>query len=97
MDEPAPGADPGQPTPGPGQLRVLLDHLGLPSVDDEEAALVLDLARAVAHGWERRFAPLAAYALGLADRGGDREDRLLRLRALIEVVTDDGDPAVRGG
>jgi len=72
-------------------LGVLLDHLGLPPIDEEEVELVLDLARVVAHGWERRFAPLAAYALGVAAEGADREDRLLRLRALIDVVEDDGD------
>lgn len=93
MDDRAPGADPGQPSPGadPGRLGVLLDHLGLPPVEDDEAELVLDLARAVAHGWERRFAPLAAYALGVAADGADREDRLLRLRALIDVVEDGAD------
>lgn len=40
--------------------------LGIEAWDGDEAALVLDLARDVAHGTERRFAPLTAYALGLA-------------------------------
>lgn len=71
------------------ELRTLLDRLGLPSLDDEEAELVLDLTRAVAHGWERRFAPLTAYALGVAADGADREDRLLRLQGLIDAVEDD--------
>lgn len=40
--------------------------LGVDAWDGDEAALVLDLAREIAHGTERRFAPLTAYALGLA-------------------------------
>lgn len=40
--------------------------LGIEAWDGDEAALVLDLARDVAHSTERRFAPLTAYALGLA-------------------------------
>jgi hypothetical protein len=40
--------------------------LGVQAWDGDEAALVLDLAREVAHNTERRFAPLTAYALGLA-------------------------------
>lgn len=93
MDDHAPGTDPGQHAPGadPGQLRVLLDHLGLAPLEDDEAELVLDLTRAVAHGWERRFAPLVAYAIGVAADGADREDRLVRLRALVDVVEDDAD------
>lgn len=34
------------------------------TLSDEEAARVLDLARVVAHGSERRYAPLAAYLAG---------------------------------
>lgn len=71
------------------ELRVLLDHLGLPLVDDEEAELVLDLTRVVAHTWERHLAPLTAYALGVAAEGADREDRRIRLRALIDATEDD--------
>lgn len=40
--------------------------LGVQAWDGDEAALVLDLAREVAHSTERRFAPLTAYVLGLA-------------------------------
>ncbi|MCA1673862.1 MAG: DUF6457 domain-containing protein [Actinobacteria bacterium] len=34
------------------------------SLTDDEARRVLDLARVVAHGSERRYAPLAAYLAG---------------------------------
>ncbi|MFN2505882.1 MAG: DUF6457 domain-containing protein [Acidimicrobiales bacterium] len=34
------------------------------SLTDEEVERVLDLARVVAHGSERRYAPLAAYLAG---------------------------------
>lgn len=40
--------------------------LGVEAWDGDEAALLLDLAREVAHGTERRYAPLTAYAVGLA-------------------------------
>ena len=39
---------------------------GIDAWDATETDLVLDLARDVAHGVERRFAPLTAYALGVA-------------------------------
>ena len=41
------------------------EGLGLPSVDPETARTVLGLAREVAHGVERRLAPLCAYLAGL--------------------------------
>jgi len=40
--------------------------LGIEAWDGDEAALLLDLAREIAHNTERRFAPLTAYAVGLA-------------------------------
>lgn len=39
---------------------------GIEAWDRQETDLVLDLARDVAHGTERRFAPLTAYAVGVA-------------------------------
>jgi hypothetical protein len=39
------------------------EALGLP-LSDEEVEAVLDLARDVAHGSERRFAPLSSYLAG---------------------------------
>ncbi len=40
--------------------------LGQPAWDDHEATAVLDLARDIAHGVERKFAPLTTYAIGIA-------------------------------
>lgn len=40
--------------------------LGQPAWDDAEATAVLDLARDIAHGVERKFAPLTTYAIGIA-------------------------------
>lgn len=34
------------------------------TLDDNQIAVILDLARDVAHGSERRFAPLSAYVAG---------------------------------
>jgi hypothetical protein len=44
--------------------------LGIEPLSRDETALVLKLARDVAHGVERKFAPLSAYLLGVAV--GDR-------------------------
>ena len=40
--------------------------LGVEPLSREETGAVLKLARDVAHGVERKFAPLSAYLLGLA-------------------------------
>jgi hypothetical protein len=50
------------------------DSLGLERLTDEEITELLDLARDVAHGTERRFAPLATFLAGLA-AGRDKERR----------------------
>jgi hypothetical protein len=52
-------------------------ELGVPSIDADTARAVLGLAREVAHGVERRLAPLCAYLVGLhvagqAEHGVDR-------------------------
>lgn len=54
-----------------------------PPLTAEEIDEVLDLARVVAHGTERRFAPLTAYAAGLALADTPPEERAARLRELI--------------
>lgn len=75
---------------------------GVEAWDRVETDLVLDLAREVAHGTERRFAPLTAYALGVAvgsrlgkaaGSAGQRHDVLAELVASlvdsIEEAPDD--------
>lgn len=45
--------------------RALEEAAGVPvALDDEHADAVLDLARVVAHGSERRYAPLATFLAG---------------------------------
>jgi hypothetical protein len=74
-------------------LAELSELLGLPLLSEEEQEAVLDLTRVVAHGVQRRFGPLTAYALGLAmslradEDGSDPADRTLRVRRAIEVLT----------
>jgi hypothetical protein len=50
------------------------EALGLEPLDKEEVGLLLDLARDVAHGSERRYAPLATFLAGYraGREGGDR-------------------------
>ena len=75
---------------------------GIEAWDGVETDLVLDMARDVAHGVERRFAPLTAYAIGVAvgrqlgDAAATAEERHDALRRmvmqLVESVTpDEGD------
>lgn len=52
-----------------------------------EAGELLDLARVVAHQVERRFAPVAAYAAGLALTANQpAEDRASRIRQVREAA-----------
>jgi hypothetical protein len=44
----------------------LADSLEVPRISGEELGTVLKLARDVAHGVERRFAPVSAYLVGVA-------------------------------
>lgn len=56
-------------------------------VTTAEASELLDLARVVAHRVERRFAPVAAYATGLAlDRDEPAEQRAGRIRRVREAA-----------
>lgn len=67
---------------------------GIEAWDRVETDLVLDLAREVAHGTERRFAPLTAYAIGVAvgmqlgDAAATAEDRQDALRRLASELTE---------
>ncbi|MFP5377852.1 MAG: DUF6457 domain-containing protein [Acidimicrobiia bacterium] len=46
------------------------DALAVPRLDPAEVEALLDLARLVAHGTERRNAPLATFLAGRAAAGG---------------------------
>jgi hypothetical protein len=46
-------------------LMIFTDLLGERRLDPKEIGAILKLARDVAHGAERRLAPLAAYVVGL--------------------------------
>jgi hypothetical protein len=63
---------------------------GVPSWSPTETDLLLDLARDVAHGTERRFAPLTAYAVGVAvgsRLGSQADDPAAREGILRDIVT----------
>jgi hypothetical protein len=62
---------------------------GLPAWNPTETDLLLDLARDVAHGTERRFAPLTAYAVGVAvgsRLGSQADDPAVREQVLRDLV-----------
>jgi hypothetical protein len=67
---------------------------GIEAWDAVETDLLLDLARDVAHGTERRFAPLTAYALGVAvgarlgEQAGHAAARHDALRDLVVALTE---------
>ncbi|MGO2471241.1 MAG: DUF6457 domain-containing protein [Microbacterium gubbeenense] len=64
--------------------RAACAELGL-SPADVDIALVLDLARDVAHGVARPAAPLTAFLAGLAvGRDGDATDAIARVTALAK-------------
>lgn len=75
-------------------FEALSQRTGTPPIGPDEAAAVLDLARDVAHGSERRFAPIAAYAVGLSaglSRAPlDPRSRARRVREVAEAARDLG-------
>ncbi|WP_108666885.1 DUF6457 domain-containing protein [Euzebya rosea] len=75
--------------------------LGTPEITAEERTAVLDLTRVVAHGSERRYAPLTAWALALTLSAEDSADeRTARVRAAItalEATMADGADPDEGG
>lgn len=76
----------------------LADRVGTAPVTAAEAAELLALARDVAHGVERKYAPLATYAAGLVlDRETDPAERADRIRAIREslAASSGGDRADR--
>ncbi|MDQ4132640.1 MAG: DUF6457 domain-containing protein [Actinomycetota bacterium] len=72
----------------------LAQALGL-TLDESEAAAVLDLARVVAHGSERRYAPLSTYLAGQfvatrAQTGAALDEALREAADLAQRVLDNG-------
>jgi hypothetical protein len=72
-------------------LQAYFDRLaadaGTPPLTEDEAKAVLDLTKVVAHTSERFYAPIAAYAAGLAiGAAADPAARAARVRDLIDVV-----------
>lgn len=68
------------------------DALGLPPLTDDEVRELLALARDVAHGSERRHAPLSTFLAGMlvARRGEDRAEALATARqAAVQLLPDD--------
>ena len=63
------------------------DALHVSRLDPNEADALLDLARVVAHGTERKNAPLAAYLAGRweAAGGGDPAGALQVARGLLDA------------
>jgi hypothetical protein len=66
-------------------LARLAAALGVAPLTATEQELLLDCARDVAHGSQRRHAPLSTFLLGVAVSGGE-VDRATALRAAVERV-----------
>jgi hypothetical protein len=64
----------------------LAAQAGTAPVTREEAEVVLDLAREVAHNVERKYAPIAAYALGLAVGEAEPAARVETAQRVIDAV-----------
>jgi hypothetical protein len=67
----------------------LAERAGTATVTEAEAEAVLDLARVVAHTSERKYAPIAAYALGLVQGAAEPAARVEAARRVIETVQAD--------
>lgn len=74
-----------------GWLERYADALGVPPLTEDQVAVLLDLARDVAHGAERRFAPLSTFLAGAAAARaeGDRTDALRDAVARARELLDD--------
>lgn len=72
-----------------GWLETASHALDLPPLSQPEIDALLDLTRDVAHGTERRYAPLTSFLAGLAVGASDRaraqavDDVVARLRAAL--------------
>lgn len=72
----------------------LAEALGEPALTADEVGTLLDVARDVAHGTERRYAPLSTFLLGIAlgrRDAGDRTVELERLAADVDRLLRDRD------
>ncbi|MFN2543368.1 MAG: DUF6457 domain-containing protein [Actinomycetota bacterium] len=71
-----------------GWLDELADELGEPRISGEELGVLLKLTREVAHGVERRFAPVSAFLLGTAvgRRTAGGEDRGAAFAGVVEAA-----------
>lgn len=68
-------------------FRELASEVGTAPLTEAEAAELLDLARVVAHSTQRKYAPLATYAMGLAlGTAGTAAERAAAIRAAREAV-----------
>lgn len=67
----------------PDRLAAALDEEPL---TDEEQQLLLELSRDVAHGTERRYAPLSSFLVGLALGRSARDDRRAELARFVGHV-----------
>jgi hypothetical protein len=64
----------------------LVDRAGTAAISAPEIKAVLDFARVVAHTQERRYAPVASYALGLSVGTADPVARVEAIRRAIAAV-----------
>jgi hypothetical protein len=71
------------------ELGAALPAGALDEVGEDERAVLLDLARIAAHRSHRSAAPITTYVVGVAFAGLPREDRLARMRALVERLDDE--------
>jgi hypothetical protein len=72
-----------------GWLATYADALGL-GLDDGQVEALLDLARDVAHGTERKNAPLAAFLAGrFVGSGGSLSDAIERARRSLPAPPDE--------
>ena len=69
-------------------LDELADVLGVARVEPEELGAVLKLAREVAHGVERKLAPLSTFVAGVYAAGAARSGGVSRAEALRRAVEE---------
>ena len=74
-------------------LQDMAAALGVAALSAEEETLLLDASRDVAHGSQRRYAPLSTFLLGVAvagstDRAADLRAAVSRLQAVLSDAQD---------
>lgn len=68
-----------------GWLERYADELGVAELTDDEVARLLVLARDVAHGTERRYAPLSTFLAGVAVGAGEADRAAALDRAVVSA------------